>query len=343
MNPYWGKSFFAFISTFFYRLLHFLSPTTESVALSSDEIQIFTLVFLSISSAIVGCFLVTKKMTMLANSLSHTVLLGIVVSTLFSFQTGSILLGINLKMLVGAALITGLITVVSTEFLVKVIRLQKDASIGLVFTTLFALGIVLVTALFRNSHIGIEAIMGNVDGIHFDDLKIAVYLALLNSSIAILFFNRLKCYSFDPILAKNFGLGTFFLNVILMSQTSLTAIGSFRAVGVFLFLTLIVVPPITARLFTDRLSILILLSALFGSLASLIAVAVSRHVLSIHGFPLSTSGILTVTLGLMFGLSLTLCKMMRIIRSSSRIKLLYEKYFNFRKHGINRNEHSPSS
>src|SRR5690242_11493237 len=180
MNPYWGKDFFGVIGLFFQRVASLFTGG----ALAPDEIQICVLSLVAIASATIGTFLVMKKMAMLANSLSHTVLLGIVISylCLIPFLPKEALSGhgISVEILICASLITGLITTCLTQLLTSFFRLQEDASNGLVFTTLFALGIVLITALTRNAHIGTEAIMGNVDALHLNDVYMTLWIASFN-------------------------------------------------------------------------------------------------------------------------------------------------------------------
>jgi manganese/zinc/iron transport system permease protein len=292
MNPYTGQSFFGFFGVLFKRV--FLALKGDAHSLASDEVQLLVLIMIALSSALVGTFLVLKKMTMLANSLSHTVLLGIVGA--FLITRGE---GIYPTLLIGA-LITALCTTFSTEFLHKKLRLQEDTSIGLIFTAFFALGVVLVTTLTRNSHLGIEAIMGNVDALHPSDVKQVFYLFLFNAALVFLFFRRLELLAFDSQLARNMGISLIFFNYLLMFQTALTAIGSFRAVGAFLFLAFLVAPVLTARFFTHRLKPLLFLAGGIGVVAAAFSVALSRHVLSVYHIPLSTSGLAATVLGAFF-------------------------------------------
>ncbi|NGX47266.1 MAG: Manganese transport system membrane protein MntB, partial [Chlamydiae bacterium] len=144
MNPYHGADFFHFFAIFFTRLLTWKT-------LASDEIQFFVLSLIAIASSLIGTLLVLKRMTMLANSLSHTILLGIVIAYLLLFKAGSGM-PMNFQVLFIAALVTGILTTLLTQVLHRVIKLQEDASIGIVFTSLFALGILLVTLYTRNAH-----------------------------------------------------------------------------------------------------------------------------------------------------------------------------------------------
>lgn len=291
MSPYWGKGFGAFFGVFFRRIGMMVQGQIAWSDLATDEIQILVLFLIACSSALIGTFLVLRRMTMLANSLSHTILLGIVITFLLVGGT------LNLKTLVIAALVTGFLTTFFTEWLHKGLKLQEDASIGLVFTTFFALGIVGVTLFFRHSHLGVEAIMGNVDALHLHDLKLAFFLFALNSCLTLVFYQRYALLTFDPVLARNFGIPVMLFNHLLMIQAAATAIGAFRAVGVFLFLAFLVVPVLTARFFVCRLKPLLLLSCLIGGSASLLSVAFSRHLLTVYQISLSTAGLTTLFLG----------------------------------------------
>lgn len=290
--PYRDLSFFEFFSLFFQRVIGFLSGSFSLNELASDELQILTLSGIAISCAIVGVFLVLKRMTMLANSLSHTILIGIVAAfLLFPQISHETAVGVPMEALIIASFLTGIFTTFLTQFLTKTVRLQEDASTGLVFTTLFAIGIVMVTVLTRSAHIGTEAVMGNVDALHSNDLVWAFAVCLVNSALCLIFFKEWKLEAFDSGFAKAIGFSPLFFNYLLMAEVSLTTISSFRAVGILLVLAFMTGPVLTARLFTKRLSSLLLLSCFFGVLASFVAVALSRHLLSFHGVALSTGGV----------------------------------------------------
>lgn len=297
LNPYSGDNFFGFFATFIKRVMGAFSG-----GLAPDEVQVLVLILIALSSSLVGAFLVLRKMTMLANSLSHTILLGIVGA--FLIVGGSGVFSLSLPTLIIGALIAALCTTFATEFLHKKLRLQEDASIGLIFTAFFALGVVLVTTLTKNSHLGIEAIMGNVDALHPTDVKLAFYLFLFNALTVFFCYRRFEVTAFDSTLARNLGVSLIFFNYLMMFQTALTAIGAFRAVGAFLFLTFLVAPVLTARFFTKRMKPLLFLACGIGSMAALIAVALSRHMLTAYQMPLSTSGIASVILGLFFVIGL---------------------------------------
>ncbi len=308
MNPYWGHTFFSFFYVLFGRIWQGLRGQLAWEDLATDEIQILVLLLIAGSSVLVGVFLVLRKMTMLANSLSHTVLLGIVIASI-SIKQGQ--RGPNLQLLIFASLISSLLTALTTHWLHKVLRLQKDASIGLVFSTLFAIGIISVTLFLRNAHLGAETIMGNVDALHLKDLLLTFYLFLFNAVVTFALYPRYALMTFDLTLAKSFHIPTTWLNHLLMVQTAATAVGAFRALGAFLFLALLVLPPLTARFFTFRLKPLLFISYLIGALSSIFAVALSRHTLSVHHTPFSTSGLTTLMLALFFFIGIAYRYMLR--------------------------------
>lgn len=304
MNPYWELNFFQFFPVFFGRLFQLLTGALAWKDLASDEVQVLVLAFISIASALIGSLLVLKRMTMLANSLSHTILVGIVIAYLLLAAQGGQELSINFPILIAAALATGILTTVLTQVLSHVIKLQEDASIGLVFTSLFALGVILVTLYTRNAHIGLEIVMGNADALHLNDLKIALGVAMTNAVFVLLFFKEWKLICFDQGLASSLGFRPALFNYLLMLLTSATAISAFRAVGVLLFLAFLVGLPLTARLLTHHLGTMIFLACGIGIVCSIGAVALSRHFLTVYHAPLSTSGLVVVMIGVAFALAL---------------------------------------
>ncbi len=315
VNPYFGKDLLQFFCIFFGRMFKLVTGGIGIADLASDEVQVLVLASVAIASALVGTFLVLKKMTMLANSLSHTILLGIVVAYLILIPfipAGEVHShSISIEVLLIASLVTGLLTTLLTQMLTHLLKLQEDASTGLVFTTLFALGIVLVTVFTRNTHLGTEAIMGNVDALHVHDLKLISWVVLFDFAVISLFFKEFKMTTFDGPFASALGFSTSLFNYLLMVLTSLTVIGAFRAVGVLLVLAFLVGPVLTARLFTHRLKILIGLAMAIGAFASLLSVGLARHLLSVHHLPLSTSGLSAMVLGTLYFISLGIISLKR--------------------------------
>lgn len=300
MNPYYNQDFFGFFFVLFQRLSQLLTGHIGIHNLASDEIQMLVLACLGVSSALCGSFLVLKKMTMMANSISHTILLGIIPA--FLLGSGE---RFDLFTLIMAAIIAAWLTAFCTQALCNFTRLQVDASLGIVFTSLFALGIILATLLTRNSHIGAETVMGNVDALHPDDLKGALFILLLNLSMIVLFYRYWQITAFDSAYATLLGIPAERFNYLLLFLSSLTLVGSFRAVGVLMVLTFITAPPLIARLFCSSLKKLLFISTTIAFFVSLSGVALSRHFLTVYDLALSTGGLLVTLFGIIYLLSIT--------------------------------------
>ncbi len=323
MNPYWGKGFFAFIVLFFHRMGQLLTGEIGWNQLASDEIQVLILSIIGVASALIGVFLVLKKMTMMANALSHTVLLGIVLSYLgLQAITATGVFAFNATMLLIASLITAVLTVTLIEVCQKFFKLQEDASIGLIFTFLFALGVVLVTIYSRNTHLGVEAIMGNMDALHQDDLGFAFSILCVNIVMVLVLFNYYKLLAFDPVFTKCVHGASWVFQYLLMLQTALTAVGAFRAVGVFLFLIFLTAPVLSAKLFTKKLKVLIAYAMFISLGCALLSVALSRHLFSVYGLAVSTAGLACVCTSLTYPLSLAVIKIKTVVLKSLKKRSL---------------------
>jgi manganese/zinc/iron transport system permease protein len=316
MNPFWGTHFFSFFQVLFSRLF-----TWNYSVLTTDEIQIGTMSCIAICCGLIGPFLVLRKMTMFANSLSHTILLGIVISFLL---LGGAVLSDYRHLFVGA-LIAAILTAILTEGLVKWFRLTEDASVGLVFTVLFAAGIVLSTLFLKDVHLGIESVIGNADALQLDDLRHAFVLVLLNAATIFIFYRQFQISSFDANLAKVLGIPEGMFRFILLFLVSATCMGAFRAIGVLLVLAFLVGPYLTARLFCHRLKSLLFYSGAMGVLATICGVAFARHLLSEWDLALSTGGIVVCFIGFFYFLALLLKACLKrkgcdiVIESGSRI------------------------
>jgi manganese/zinc/iron transport system permease protein len=312
MNPYTGVGFFEFFGVLLSRVGLWITGRGESLA--SDEVQLGVLLCSAIACGFIGPFVVLKRISMFANSLSHTTLLGVASAFLLTAGWWGSGWADPSTLLIGA-LIAALATAGLTELLNRVFRLSSDASIGLVFSSLFALGIVLVTLFLKNVHLGVEAVMGNCDALQSSDLILALALMVLNGSLVACFYRPLSLLAFDEPFAKTLGFRMPLWRIFFFFLTALTCITAFRSVGVLVVLALLIGPYLTARLFCRKLPKLLFWTPLIGALSCLVAVAASRAFLSDFSLPLSTGGILAVVIGTIFGLTAsakTLCMRRKI-------------------------------
>ncbi len=302
LNPYWGKDFSQFFITFVQRLFLMIKGQTQELA--TDEIQLLVLLAVSVGCCLIGNFLVLRKMAMLANSLSHTILLGIVGAQAFWLfflrENASETYALSLPLLLLASLISALLTAWLTRLVTKKARLEEGAGIGLVFTVLFALGLVSLTLFTRDSHIGVEVVMGNIDALHRDDVALTWSVAAFDFVAIFLLYRVLKITSFDLAFARTIGLPYQLVDALFILLTAATVIASFRAVGVLLVLAYLTGPALTAQLISHRLSAVLGYSIIFSCLSSFIAVALTRHLLTVYQMALSTSGLAVVIIALLF-------------------------------------------
>lgn len=250
------------------------------------------------SCAILGCFLILRRMAMVGDAISHAVLPGIVIAFLIAGTRDS------LPMLLGASVI-GMVTV----FLIQCFKnsgVPTDASIGVVFTALFSIGVILVSLYASQVDLDLDCVLfGEIGLVPFDRLWIgetdfgpkAVWglgiTLLVVMGILSLFYKHFKICSFDPGLAVSLGIPVALFHYLLMGLVSMTTVASFESVGAILVVGMLVVPPATAYLLTDRLSTMIILSVLIGILSSTLGYGVS-YILdaSIAGCMVCVAGIL---------------------------------------------------
>lgn len=234
---------------------------------------ILTGTLVAATSGILGCFLVLRKMSLVGDAISHSVLPGIAIAFMVSGSRDSLL------MMVGAAVL-GLITV----FLIQLLQqggLQSDASIGIVFTALFAIGVILISRNAANIDLDLDCVLfGEIAYVQWDTLIINGYdmgpaavwflgiTLLIVLAVIGLFYKQFKICAFDPALAAALGIPVALFHYLLMGLVSLSTVASFESVGAILVVGMLIVPAATAYLLTDRLSLMLLYSVLVGALSS---------------------------------------------------------------------------
>ncbi|MBW5445753.1 iron chelate uptake ABC transporter family permease subunit [Cohnella sp. CFH 77786] len=224
---------------------------------------------------IVGCFLVLRRMALVGDAISHSVLPGIVIAFLISGSRDS------LAMMLGAAAI-GLVTV----FLIQWFHqsgVQSDASIGVVFTALFAVGVVLVSLYTRHIDLDLDCVLyGEIAYVPWNTIELAgidigpkavwgvgIALALI-LALLFLFYKQFKICSFDPAMAAAVGIPVALFHYLLMGLVSVTTVASFESVGAILVVGMLVVPPATAYLLTEKLGRMIAYSVAIGCASSVL-------------------------------------------------------------------------
>jgi manganese/zinc/iron transport system permease protein len=222
------------------------------------------------SCALVGSFLVLRRMALLGDAISHAVLLGIAVAFLV---TGS---QRPLPMVIGAGVV-GVGTVLLVEILNRSRRIHEDASIGVVFPALFSIGVILINRYAGQIHLDMECVLyGEIAYTPLDVVLIggremgakALWVTgaifLFDLGLVLLLYKELKLASFDPNLADSIGFSSLLIHYLLMLAVSITIVGSFDSVGAILVVAMLIVPPATAYLLTNRLSMMLFLAVILG-------------------------------------------------------------------------------
>ncbi len=263
------------------------------------EIQLIASV-VAIACAIPGVFLVLRKMALISDAISHSILPGIVIGFFITQD-------LNSPLLILFAALTGVITVVLVEMIQKTRLVKEDTAIGLVFPTLFSIGVILIAKNANDVHLDVDAVLlGELAFAPFDRLMISgmdigpkslwVMGSILAISITllILFFKELKVSTFDVGLSSALGFSPIIMHYGLMSVSSITIVGAFDAVGAILVVALMIAPAAIAYLLTTNLKKMIALSIGFGVFA-----AISGYWLA-HLLDASISGSMTTMLGVLF-------------------------------------------
>ncbi len=275
----------------------------------------------AVSCALLGTYLVLRKLSLLGDAISHAILPGLALAFL---MTGS---RSPLPMFLGAACF-GLVTAFLSQFLTRFCRVDQGASLGVVFTTFFALGVLLIR--LAADHIDLDpgcVLYGlleytplytvSVGGTEIPRsiLTLAPTL-LINILFITVLYKELKITSFDPALATTVGINATFIHSLLMTAVAGTSVASFESVGSILVVAMFIIPPATARLLTDRMLTTLLLSALFGLLSALggywAAVAINT----------SVAGMMSVVAASLFFIALVFSpKYGALSRSVQRLRL----------------------
>lgn len=263
------------------------------------EIQIIASL-VAIACAIPGTFLVLRKMALISDAISHSILPGLVIGFFITHDLGS-------PLLIIMAALSGVITVVLVEFIQKTKLVKEDTAIGLVFPAMFSIGVILISKNANDIHLDTDVVLlGELAFAPFDRLlldgmdlgpkslwTIGVIL-LITLSLLFAFFKELKISTFDAGLATALGFSPAVLHYGLMSVASVTTVGAFDAVGAILVVALMIAPAATAYLLTNNLKKMLLLSVLFGVFS-----AIAGYWLA-HWLDASISGSMTTVLGMVF-------------------------------------------
>ncbi len=257
----------------------------------------------AVSCSLVGTFLVLRRMAMLGDAISHSVLPGIAIAFLLTSSRNSWI------MLVGAAVV-GVITAFAVQVLSTKGRVRNDAAIGVTFTALFALGVILISRFASKVDLDTDCVLyGVLELTPLDTLIFAgrdwgpkafwqmLFVCALTIGFVVLFYKELKLTSFDAPLATALGINALVVHYALMAMVSVVTVGSFEPVGAILVVAMIVVPPATAYLWTHDLKKMLWISCFIG-----VFCATAGYFLGLY-WDASVAGTMTMVAGALFVLA----------------------------------------
>jgi manganese/zinc/iron transport system permease protein len=269
--------------------------------MSSAQIEIQLIAsIVAIACAIPGTFLVLRKMALISDAISHSILPGLVLGFFITHD-------LNSPLLIVMAALSGVVTVILVEFIQKTKLVKEDTAIGLVFPVLFSIGVIMIAKNANDVHLDTDAILLGelafapfdrflVDGFDLGPKSLWIIGTILLITIGLLFafFKELKISTFDAGLATALGFSPIMIHYGLMSVASITIVGSFDAVGAILVVALMIAPAATAYLLTDNLKRMLGLSVVFAVFS-----AIAGYWLA-HWLDASISGSMTTILGFVF-------------------------------------------
>jgi len=279
----------------------------------NDIYIISTAILVSASCGLLGVFLILRKMAMVGDAISHAVLPGIVLAFLFSGNRDSI------TVLIGAMLL-GVLASVLIEVFHKRARLQEDAAIGVTFTWLFAIGVILISLFSRQVDLDQDCVLyGEIAYVPLDvfitdaglnlgprALWIGAGTFIIVGIFILIGYKGLQVTSFNEEFAISVGITAALWHYLLMGMVSMVTVASFEVVGAILVVALLVVPAASAYLISKRLPMVLMLTLMFGALSSISGYYLSKY---LNG---SIAGAIASMTGFWFAVSFGISKIKKL-------------------------------
>lgn len=219
-------------------------------------------VVIGIGCGIVGCFIILRGLALMGDAISHAVVPGVAISYM---------LGINFFY---GALTFGVLSALSMGYIKQNSKIKSDAAIGIVFSAFLAFGILLITKI--QSSIDLNNILfGNVLTIKNNERMLTYGVVALIILVVILFFKEIQITIFDPVMAKVGGLPVKFIDYMIVVMLTVVTVVSIQTVGAILIVAMLITPASAAYLLTDKLSIMLWVSAAIGGVSSFIGLYLS--------------------------------------------------------------------
>lgn len=218
---------------------------------------LITSLIVGVVAGVIGSFIILRGMSLMGDAISHAVLPGVAMSYI-----------IGTNYIIGASLF-GLAAAGLIEYVNQKSKLKTDTAIGIVFSSFFALGIIMISKADSSTNLT-SILFGNVLSVTKNDILLTGIVGIGVLLFVVLFYKELQLSSFDPTMAKASGLNVKAFHYALVFALTLVAVTSLQTIGTVLIVALLITPAATAYLLTNRLSSMIILSATFGAVSAVI-------------------------------------------------------------------------
>lgn len=220
------------------------------------QIALLTAVMVGIMSGIIGSFIILRGMSLMGDAISHAVLPGVAVAYM---------LGINI--LIGAS-IFGVLAALLIGFVAARSKIKTDTSIGVVFSAFYALGFILISMAESSTNLH-HILFGNILAVSDSDIMTTAVVLGIVILFVVIFYKELLVTSFDATYAKTYGLNVQVIHYTLMLVLTLVTVSALQTVGIILVVAMLITPAATAFLWTDKLDVMLVLSAVVGVVSSI--------------------------------------------------------------------------
>jgi len=217
---------------------------------------LLTAVMVGIMSGIIGSFIILRGMSLMGDAISHAVLPGVAVAYM---------LGINI--LIGAS-IFGVLAALLIGFVASRSKIKTDTSIGVVFSAFYALGFILISMAESSTNLH-HILFGNILAVNDSDIMTTAVVLGIVILFVVIFYKELLVTSFDETYAKTYGLKVQVIHYALMLVLTLVTVSALQTVGIILVVAMLITPAATAFLWTDKLEVMLILSAIMGVISSI--------------------------------------------------------------------------
>lgn len=233
---------------------------------------LFGCMLLGLSSGVIGSFAYLRKQSLMGDALSHAALPGVCIAFMLSGSKSIALF------LIGAA-VAGLVATFGIGYITRHTRIKQDSALAIVLTVFFGLGIVLLTQIQHSGNgnqSGLDKFLfGQAASMLLSDVRIMAVISLFLIGICTLLFKEFKLLSFDPGFARGIGYPVAFMDQLIMFLIVVAVVVGIQAVGVVLMAALLITPAVSARYWTEKLGLMVVLAGLFGALSGLVGTFIS--------------------------------------------------------------------